>query len=488
VKSLARRALLVLGLIACHEPSAVILPPGTHHGYYVRTTGTPGGTGADSLPWDLATALAGAGGVIHPGDTIWIRQGVYRGAFETDLLGTVTDHVLFRAYPGERVTINGSLKADGEFLTFWGLEIMQSNPLFDATYVLRADTRNGRFINLVLHDAGVSGVSLIKDRGDGVELYGCLIYNNGMHENVDHGIYAHNQTDGSKAIVDNVLFNNYARGVQVYADGDLAIRDILVEGNIAFNNGAISAGSTPVNLLVSATVPTSGMVVRDNLVYSSPGTDGIGLRVGDYDSTYNQSIVVERNYVAGGATGLEMRHRWLDAGVRDNTFAGSTEVVRTGGTALGLAYSWTGNRYYRDPAATGWEHDGTGYDFASWKAQTGLGAADQVDGALPAAARVVVRPNRYEPGRAHVAVYNWPRAASVSVDLSAVLRTGDRYEVRNVQDVFGVPVVAGTFDGTPVAFPMTGVAPPAPIGRSTPRQAPRTGPEFDAFLVTTVSP
>jgi hypothetical protein len=87
-----------------------------------------------------------------------------------------------------------------------------------------------------------------------------------------------------------------------------------------------------------------------------------------------------------------------------------------------------------------------------------------------------------------VAVYNWPRAASVSVDLSAVLRTGDRYEVRNVQDVFGVPVVAGTFDGTPVAFPMTGVAPPAPIGRSTPRQAPRTGPEFDAFLVTTVSP
>jgi len=477
--------LVALALGACvREPTAIVLPPGTHYGYYVTVGGAPSGTGADSAPWDLVTALAGARGVIQPGDTVWIRQGTYRGLFETTLDGAVDARIIFRGYPGERVTIDGSLNARGTYLTFWGIEIMQSDPAATADYVLRANTRDGRFINLVLHDAGISGISFIKDRGEEVELYGSLVYNNGTHENIDHGIYAHNETGASKAIVDNVFFNNYARGIQIYADGDAALRNIRTEGNVAFNNGSISAGSTPVNLLVSGQVPTSGMVVRDNLLFASAGTDGVGLRIGDYDAAYNGDIVLDGNYAAGGAAGLQMRHRWSQATVRDNTFAGSAEVVQTGGLALVLAYSWTGNRYYRDPAATGWEHDATKYDFGGWKAQTGLGDADLAGGALPADARVFVRPNRYEAGRAHVIVYNWPRAASVAVDLAGVLAPGDPYEVRNVQDPYGTPVVSGTFDGTAVVIPMSGVAPPTPIGRFTPRQAPRTAPDFDVFLVT----
>ena len=487
--SLRRCVLLALALAACgHDPTAVVLPPGTRHGYYVRTTGSPSGTGADSAPWDLVTALAGAGGVIQPGDTVWIRHGVYRGSFETDLSGGASDPIIFRGYPGERATIDGTLRADGAFLTFWGFEIMQSHPLASVEPVLRANTRDGRFVNLVLHDAGESGVNFIKNRGEGVELYGCVVYNNGTSENVDHGVYAHNQTAGSKAILDNVFFTNYARGIQVYADEDSALRNIRVEGNVAFNNGSISASSTPVNLLVSALVPTGGITVRDNLLYASAGTDGIGLRIGDYDSLFNGDIVIEGNYAAGGASGLQLRHRWSQATVRNNTLVGSVAVVQTGGLALDLAYSWSGNRYYRDPAATGWEHDQAEYDFAGWKAHTGLGAADEAVGTPPAEARVFVRPNRYEAGRAHVIVYNWPRAASVAVDLAGVLALGDRYEVRNVQDVFGAPVVAGTFDGAPVAIPMGGVAPPAPIGRFAPRQPPRTAPEFDVFLVTVASP
>ena len=116
-------------LAACtREPTAIILPPGTHYGYYVTVNGAPGGTGADSAPWDLATALAGADGVIAPGDTVWIRQGTYRGRFETALAGAANAPIIFRGYPGERATIDGSLDARGSYLTFWGIEIMQSNP------------------------------------------------------------------------------------------------------------------------------------------------------------------------------------------------------------------------------------------------------------------------------------------------------------------------------------------------------------------------
>ena len=118
---------------------------------------------------------------------------------------------------------------------------------------------------------------------------------------------------------------------------------------------------------------------------------------------------------------------------------------------------------------------------------TGLATSDQAVGAGPSQPTVFVRPHRYEAGRGWVIVYNWNQAASANADLSAVLAPGDRYEIRNVQAVFGAPVQSGTFDGAPIALPMNGVTPPTPVGGS--RVAPRrTGPRFDVFLVTRVPP
>jgi hypothetical protein len=63
------------------------------------------------------------------------------------------------------------------------------------------------------------------------------------------------------------------------------------------------------------------------------------------------------------------------------------------------------------------------------------------------------------------------------------VRVGDHFEVRNVQDFFGAPVLSGTYGGGPVDVPMTGVIPVAPIGGS-PSAPPQTGPDFGAFVVT----
>jgi hypothetical protein len=106
--------------------------------------------------------------------------------------------------------------------------------------------------------------------------------------------------------------------------------------------------------------------------------------------------------------------------------------------------------------------------------------------APPSKNRVVVRPNPYEAGRANVVVYNWEKRSSIDVSVSGVLAPGDRYEVRNVQDVFGKPVASGTVAGTTIAIPMDGVEAPVPVGL-TKSPAPKTGPEFDTFLVTRVS-
>jgi hypothetical protein len=470
-------------------------PPGTHIGYYVvfPPYGTSGGTGTTDSPWDLATALAGGHGRIQPGDTVWIRGGgTYAGSFRTSLNGTASAPIYFRQYPGERATIDGSLAAGGSYLVFWGFEVMQSRPTAVVDRVLEANTANGKFINLILHDAGFSGVSMGADKGAGVELYGSIIYNNGFRDNIDHGIYAHNATAGTKYITGNVLFNNFARGIQVYDDAGTALQHVSVAGNIAFNNGTIATGSGRVNVLISGPTVITGMVATDNLLYYSPGTEGTQFRLGNYDTSdsalYNKDIDLERNYAVGGGLGIEMRYQWANATVRDNVLIGdgATRVVHTGGPTPGI-YDWSGNTYYRDPAAMAWEQNDTGYSFDAWKTVTGLGASDAATAGVPGATQVFVRPNAYEAGRGFVVIYNFAHQDPVSVDLSGILIPGQHYEIRNVQNVYGAPVTSGTYTGASVAIPMGGVAPPRPIGRTSPAQAPRTGPDFDVFLVTVPS-
>ena len=83
---------------------------------------------------------------------------------------------------------------------------------------------------------------------------------------------------------------------------------------------------------------------------------------------------------------------------------------------------------------------------------------------------------------ANVVVYNWSRAASVPVDVGVLLSVGDRFEVRNVQDFFGAPILSGSYTGGPISIPMSGVSPPAIVGGAL-HPPPRTGPDFDVFVV-----
>ncbi len=477
-------ALVLVAALACAPGSSQVVPQvtapaGAHH---VAPAGAATGDGTRERPWDLATALAGAGGRIAPGDTVWLGGGTYRGRFRTALAGAPGAPIVFRQRPGERATIDGTLRADGAHLVFWGFEITQSDPADSGTYGIQANASHSRFINLVIHDVGTQGVSFWNPGVDS-ELYGCIVYNNGTHENLDHGVYVHNET-GTKRLRDNVFFANYARGIQVYASRrSAAIRNVVLEGNVAFDNGVTSARSTRVNLLVNAQVATEAITATGNLLYFSPGAGGINVRLGSYAAEPNRDVAVRGTYAAGGDVGLEMPWPWERAAIEDNVFVGSRTMVRSGGDGLGARYVWRGNRYATDGGAV-WRHGDRNLDQAGWRAATGLGAEDSVI-APPDSTVVFVRPNAYEAGRATIVVYNWGRDSVVRAAVGAVLAPGDRYEVRNVQDLFGAPVAAGTYAGEPVALPMGGVEPPAPV-RPTPARAPRTGPAFDVFVLTRV--
>ena len=472
-----RSAVALLCLtVAAHAPSRA-----RSSIYYVAPTGSIGADGTRARPWDLATALAGANGAVQPGDTVWLLGGTYRGAFRTALGGGPGRYIVFRQLPGARATIDGTLRADGSYLAFWGFEILQSDPVGAGTYGLQANTNAGRFINLIIHDVGTQGVSFWTPGVD-AELYGCIVYNNGSHANLDHGVYAHNEI-GTKYLTDNVFFNNFARGIQIYASPkNAALNNFVVDGNVSFNNGTISGRVGRYNLLISAQVPTAGMVATNNMLYYSPGAEGVNIRLGHYAAANNRDLVLRGNYTGGGRLGLEMKQPWAQAVVEQNVFAGEGLMVEVGGNGA-TQYRWSGNRYYRDPGAPAWRYGKQAASFADWRRATGLGATDEAL-ATPPDAKVFVRPNKYESGRATIVVYNWRGAATVSVDVASVLRAGDQFELRNVQALFDAPLVSGTYRGDSITIPMTGVAPPPPTGRPGARP-PRTGPTFDVFLLTT---
>lgn len=424
-------------------------------GWYAAPAGMSGNDGSYARPWDLATALTGGGGRVRPGDTVWMLGGTYRGAFRATLAGTATAPVTVRQYPGARAIIDNrgstssALTVTGSYTVWRDFELTNTEPVRTVSFTgnggrthaiyNRADFT--RYVNLVVHDAGVAFYSEPVHRS--VEITGSIFYNNGWQgPDRGHGHALYLKSDAGPVLArDNVIFHQYGYGIHVYSNpGSGAMNNITLEGNIAFDNGTLALSPSP-NILMGGGDRADGAVVRDNVAWESPGLSVTNVRIGS-GSVMNGGVTVSGNVIAGGSTLLEVGY-WTTASFSGNTLTGSG-AIRWYNTAMPR------------PAS--------------------LAAA-----LAPLAPQVVVRPNRDEAGRAHVAVLNWPRQAAVSVSLGQVLAPGDSFEIRNVQRLFGAALVAGRYAGA-VVLPMTGVTPPVPVGLSVSR-APVSGPLFDVFLV-----
>src|SRR2546430_1811270 len=110
-------------------------------GFYVSPTGSPTGNGSWINPWDLQTALANPGGVVHPGDTIWLRGGTYDigGIGVTPTLtptvsGTASAPIIFRSYPNETPVVHARFRLSNCAYTWWW-GIVQANTDFSATNI-----------------------------------------------------------------------------------------------------------------------------------------------------------------------------------------------------------------------------------------------------------------------------------------------------------------------------------------------------------------
>lgn len=472
-------------------------PPGTHAGFYASPGGVSTAQGTGDDPWDLETALHGGKGLIHAGDTLWLRGGTYFAPFNSTLTGTASAPIIVRGYPGERPVIDGKnlavgsqieiLSVDGAYTIYRDFEITNSstdraNGRHSGVY-LRGGT-NIKLVNLIIHDTGM-GI-FCEQETSGSEIYGNIIYNEGWETSSrsnGHALYIKQDASGQKFVRNNVFFNSFGLGIHAYTDAGIGeLRNLTFERNVVFNSGTLSTFASA-NVLIGGEEVADNIVFRDNQTYFSPGVGSTNVRVG-YLNVVNGSIEFQRNYLIGGTPPFETGI-WTSVTTASDTFLAAGRIVRVREADL-TGYAWTGNRYYRDTTAMAWQHNGTDYTLGGWRTATGLGTGDQGLGATPSQTRVAVLPNVYEPGRATIIVYNWASLTSLNVDLSAVLTNGDQYEIRNVQTWFGSPISTGSYSGGAVSVPLAGVTPTAPTGGS-PVAPINTGNSFHVFVVRRVT-
>jgi len=479
-------------LLAC----SLLTLPAFGAEFHVSPSGTAQGDGSEAHPWDLSTALAHPAAV-KPGDTLWLHGGTYKGAFVSELKGTKNAPIIVRQAPKERAIISleftkpigPDLNLKGEHTRYQGFEVTCEDPkrrteikgswpedLIRGSVQVRG--HHLQLVNLIIHDLG-SGVGYWSE-GEGGELNGCIIYHNGWNapdRGHGHGIYAQNER-GTKKIVDCVLFNQFGLGMQVYGSSKASIKGFYIAGNIAFNNGSLERpNGMGRNILVGGETPMEDVLIEHNYSWNT------ALQIGYPWGLSNRQAVARNNYLHGQTA---IYHPGQLQFENNTMICDDVPLMVQLGEQTGEGLKFKGNEYVqvnpRRPVVAMYAKPGNkSFDSAAWKSDREPDAA--IASGKPAEAKVFVRPNQFEPGRAHVAVFNWPGGETVPLDLKEVLKKGQKFQVHSMQNLWAEPVLKGTWDGTPVSLPMTPVKPVQPVGMPDyPLMV--TEPAFGAFLVT----
>lgn len=423
---------------------------------HVAPNGTAAGDGSAASPLDLVTALS-ADSPVRPGDLVWLHGGRYIAPFTSVLAGTSDAPIVIRQFPGERAIIDATDTAEsalfvrGQHVWFWGFEIRSNHPTRISSQPYSPEIRRGagvtahapgvKLINLVVHDMSI-GLEVWASSPD-AEIHGNLIYHNGYagpDRGHGHGIYAQNR-DGSQVYSDNVLFGGFGHGIHAYGSGAAYLNNVRLEGNVVFNSGLLSPQFER-NILLGGGRLAENPTLVDNYTYYSRdrrgGENNVGFAAGCSGAT------VRGNYLA--------HPQQYPLVIPDNCVGAVSRNVMIGFVSNEFMTRFPDNDYRQTPGGV----------------------------------EVVVRPNRFEPGRGHIVVFNWDNHASVEVRLDRLeLADETTIDVHDAQNILAAPVYTGVYrTGQPLTLPMAAararIALPA---GDVPLAAVHTGREFGVFVV-----
>jgi len=402
-----------------NEDTALMV--GTAGNWYVAPNGSSSNPGTIEAPWDIESALVNTTDV-QSGDTIWIKGGTYyypnqtpganrTGTYLLDLRGTPEAPITIRAYPGERVTIDGGLWLDyARHIRVQDIEFIISEN-FTRSRGTNVPSSGGapadrpiggidihgdtdiKFINNVVHANTSCGFGLWRHVSGDSELYGNLIYDNGWigpDRYHGHGIYTQNTSPDWKYIEDNISFDNYCLPGKFYGQASwIKIDRYVLRGNAFYYQDFASGGDC---FIIGAWNDRADQIhVLDNMHYGA-----------DLDIMYM------------GAD---------DIAISGNTFfkAMPTGLEKCTNLTLENNFIW--------------------------------GEGDPIPG-VTETPKVFLRPNKYDSKRANLTIMAFRGETTADVNVSSFLNPEETYRVMRPNDFYGSPVSAGTCAGDTITVPV----------------------------------
>jgi hypothetical protein len=372
--------------------------------WYAGPTGKSTNPGTEHAPWDIASALDG-GQEVTAGDTIYLLEGTYRRRpkenFVVRLAGAEDKPIHIRPVGGARATIDGGLEIQkpAAHVWIWELEILVGEP------------RPQKPVSPGSHPED------LKRPWGGLHMYGgknCKYINLVIHDTnqgiscwkdeIDCEIY------GCLIYSNGWLGTDRGHGHCIYTQNDTGIKTI---SNCIMS--CLYDGTYSMHAYGSERAYVNNYLVTENIVYDK----GPFLIGGGRPSLHIRAL---RNYLYN----VDMRIGYSapyneDCEIRDNVIANGSLDIKN----------------YRDVVKEN-------------NLITRKGAAHPQD------ARAILLPNKYDPNRANLAVFNWSGATLVQVDAASFLKPGDAFCLKSPTDFYGEPVLAGVCGGPRIEVPVEG--------------------------------
>ncbi len=368
--------------------------------YYVGPSGRADSVGTRAAPWDIVSALDGSKKVL-PGDRILLLQGTYRRRpkelFAVSLEGTTQKPITVGAAPGAWPVVDGGFLFQKEAKAVWlrDIEITVSEPDTSKDHPVEG----GSFPESFKRPWG--GVEV--QGGDDLKFIDLVVH--GCRQGM--GLWK----DALRAEVCGCIFYDNGwnavdrgHGHGIYTQNEIGakvIRNCIFTGGYGYSLHAYGSSNAFVdNYLIEGNIAydantflVGGGRPSRGIVVRDNSLYGVQMRIG-YDAPSNEDCTVSGNVIANG----------------------SLDIVR----------------------------------FSKVTQSDNLLVAK--DATRPSTPLVRLRVDPYNPSRAHVAIYNWPKTSSVKIPVAGFGRAGatvSLYDPRNLRE----PIARVRSDGRTITVP-----------------------------------
>jgi hypothetical protein len=292
--------------------------------YYVSTSGNDSNPGTYEQPW---RTISKAARTLKPGDTVYIREGIYSESVHFETSGTSSSPINILAYPDENPVIDGNNTIPGPgsaLLWFVG------NYIYSAGIEVRNSTYFGILVlgnydvidSMYVHHNRENGILIMSGHNSTVE--NCLVWRNAIsNEYANQGYWSGGLTAARSGVSyvtlrHNTVWENWGEGISAFE-----ANQIIIEDNISHDNYSA-------NIYVS---DLTNVLIQRNFVYRNPSSyiygygDHVGIMLGDENYDPPSANITIINNIAYGNHGNFWWWQGVQGGGMNNVLIANNTFV-----------------------------------------------------------------------------------------------------------------------------------------------------------------